>query len=211
MIVKIATNLVVLVAGLMLAATLAAADMPLPDGSFELGPPPASGWTETSDQPCERIGDHSGFWYVSSYDGAQDFWAAGYCMDEGTGVNVPMTNSVSQTVVIPAESAALSFFYVALRLAADDAPADGDRAYVAVNGTEVWTLPLISDNNTYPGWVGPVYVSLAAYAGQSVVLSLGGVTMGAEGGNLRFDLLSFVDPATPDEGVAWGAVKALYR
>lgn len=195
----------------LLAATLVNAESLLPDGSFEQGPPPASGWSEAADQACERIGDHSGFWYVSSFDGLQDFWAAGYCMDEGTGVNLPMSNSVSQTVVVPADAAMLSFFTIALRLSADDTPADGDRAYVAINGIEVWTLPLTSENNTYPGWVGPVYVDLAAYADQYVTLTLGGVTVGAETGNLRFDLVSFVDPATPDQEVSWGAVKALYR
>lgn len=210
MIVKNAMRTAILAAGL-LAATLATAGVLLPDGSFEQGPPPASGWIETADQPCERIGDHSSFWYVSSYDGSQDFWAAGYCMDQGTGVNIPMSNSVSQSVVVPADSAMLSFFYIALRLDADDVPADGDRAYVAVNGTELWTLPLTSENNTYPGWAGPVYVDLAAHAGQTVTLSLGGVTVGDVTGHLRFDMVSFVDPATPAADVSWGAVKALYR
>jgi hypothetical protein len=196
---------------ILLAAPLAVGGTLLPDGSFEQGPPPSSGWSETADQACERIGDHSGFWYVSSYDGLQDFWAAGYCMDEGSGVNLPMSNSVSQTVVVPVDGAMLSFVTLALRLSDDDAPADGDRAYVAINGAEVWSMPLTAENNSYPDWTGPVYVDLAAYAGQSVTLTLGGVTVGAETGNLRFDFVSFVDPATPDQGVSWGAVKALYR
>lgn len=203
-------SLIVIVMLCSLAAP-AVAGTPLPDGSFEQGPPPASGWTEVSDHTCEWIGDHSGTWYVSAYDGTQDFWAAGYCLDDVSGQNEPVSTSVSQTLVVPADSTLLSFYYIAFRTAADDMPADGDHAYVAVDGAEVWTLPLTSDSNTYPSWVGPVLVDLAAWGGQSVTLSLGGVSVGAETGNLRFDLLTFEDSPTPVEGASWGAVKALYR
>lgn len=204
------TSLIV-IALLCGAAAVSLAGTPLPDGSFEQGPPPASGWTEASDHSCEWIGDHSGTWYVSAYDGTQDFWAAGYCLDDVSGENVPVSTSVSQSLTVPADSSVLSFYYIAFRTAGDDVPADGDRAYIAVNGAEVWTLPLTSDNNTYPSWVGPVTVDLAAWGGQAVTLSLGGVSVGADTGNLRFDLLTFEPSSTPVEGASWGALKALYR
>ncbi len=180
------------------------------DGSFELGPPPASAWTEVNNSTCERIGDFSGEWYVSAYDGMYDYWAGGYCVDS-LGVRFPVTSSVSQNVSVPADSAMLSFYYIAFRPDEDDVPADGDHAYVAVNGVELWTLPLIRANNTYPSWVGPITVDLGAYAGQSVELSFGGVPVGDITGNARFDYIEFIYALTPVESVSWGKVKSLYR
>ncbi len=180
------------------------------DGSFELGPPPASAWTEENNSTCERIGDFSGEWYVSAYDGTYDYWAGGYCTDS-LGVRFPVISSVTQQVAVPADSAMLSFYYIAFRPDVDDNPADGDRAYVAVNGVEVWTLPLIRANNTYPSWVGPVTVDLSSYAGQSIALSFGGIPVGDITGNARFDYIEFAYAPTPAEPVTWGKVKSLYR
>jgi hypothetical protein len=164
------------------------------DGSFELGPPPASAWTELNDSDCERIGVWSGEWYVSALDGDNDFWAGGYCTDSGSGENVPINASVTQTVLVPSGSTTLSFYYIAFRPDSDDDPPDGDRAYVAVNGTETWTLPLIQNNNTYPSWTGPITVDLSAYAGQSISLTFGGVGVGTSTGNARFDLIELIAP-----------------
>jgi hypothetical protein len=179
------------------------------DGSFELGPPPASAWTEANSSTCERIGDWSVIWYVSSYHGYIDYWAGGYC-DEGAG-NVPITSSVTQTILVPAGMTELSFYYVALRPDPDDNPPDGDRAYVAVNGVPVWTLPLVQAANTYPDWTGPVAVDLAAYSGQNVALTFGGVSVGSVTGNLRFDYIELRPGTVPVDGSTWGALKALYR
>ena len=118
------------------------------DGSFELGPPPASGWTETNGSTCERIGDFSSTWYVSAYHGTNDYWAGGTC-DNGSGAE-PISSSVAQTLTIPPAATQLSFYYIAFRPDADDPAPDGDRAYVAVNGNEVWSLPLVRANDTYP-------------------------------------------------------------
>jgi hypothetical protein len=180
------------------------------DGSFELGPPPASAWTEVNDSDCERIGDFSGEWYVSAYDGMYDYWAGGYCIDE-FGHNVPVTSSVTQTVHVPVDRPTLTFFYIAFRPDPDDDPVDGDHAYVSVNGNEVWTLPFTRANNTYPNWAGPVTVDLCAFAGQDVSLSFGGITEGDVTGNARFDYIEFISGASPVGGAGWGWLKALYR
>lgn len=180
------------------------------DGSFELGPPPASAWTETCTLVCERIGEWSSDWYVNAYDGLYDYWAGGYC-DDGQGQSVPVTSSVSQTVALPADSTTLSFYYIAYRPAGDDSPLDGDHAYIAVNGTEVWTLPLTQASNTYPSWVGPVTVNLAAYAGEDILLTFGGVSEGEATGNLRFDKITLLHADTPAETCSWGRLKSLYQ
>src|SRR5262245_56601121 len=96
------------------------------DGSFELGPPPASAWTEVGNPLCGRIGDFSGVWYVSAFDGTNDYWAGGYC-DDGSGP-VPVISSVTLTISIAAETTQLSFYYIAFRPDADDVPRDGDHA-----------------------------------------------------------------------------------
>jgi hypothetical protein len=182
------------------------------DGSFEQGPPPASAWTEVNDSWCERIGDFSGAWYVSAYDGTYDFWAGGYCMNDSTGLNVAVTASVTQDLLVPAGNATLSFYYIAFRPDADDDPADGDRGYVAVNGVEVWTLPLVRANNTYPSWVGPITVDLCAYEGQIVSLSFGGISVGDVTGNARFDYIELIESGpSPAGSPTWGTLKALYR
>jgi hypothetical protein len=181
------------------------------DGSFELGPPPASAWTEVNDTSCERIGDFSGEWYVSAFDGTYDFWAGGYCYDESSGLSAPVTASLRQTLTVPADSAVLSFHYIAYRADADDSPLDGDRAFVAVDGVEVWSLPFQQSSNTYPEWAAPVLVDLRAYAGQSVELTVGGVSVGEATGNARLDAFSFVANSTPATRRSWGALKTIYR
>jgi hypothetical protein len=181
------------------------------DGSFELGPPPTSAWTEVNNSTCERIGDFSGEWYVSAYEGTYDYWAGGYCIDPFSGIRFPVISSVTQTVTVPTDSTMLSFYYIAFRPDPDDNPPDGDRGYVAIDGVEVWTLAFIQANNTYPSWVGPVLVDLSAYAGQTVALTFGGVPVGDVTGNARFDYIEFVYTPTPVEVGTWGRLKSLYR
>jgi hypothetical protein len=181
------------------------------DGSFELGPPPASAWTEVSVPACEWIGDFSSAWYVSAYDGSNDYWAGGYCTDENTGDFLPATSSVTQSVAVTASESTLSFHFISFRLDADDEPADGDRAYVAVNGVEVWSSPFLQANNTYPDWTGPITVDLSAYAGQTVALTFGGVSVGTATGNARFDYVEFVPGQTPTTAASWSTFKSLYR
>lgn len=197
--------------GILAPAGHATAPALISDGSFELGPPPASAWTEVAAPVCERIGDFSGEWYVSAYDGTYDFWAGGYCNDEQSGQLLPATASVTQTVTVPAGNSVLSFYYVAFRPDADDTPADGDRAYVAVNGEEKWALPLTRASNTYPSWTGPIHVDLIAYAGQDVALSIGGVSVGSVTGNARIDQIEFVADSVPTRPATWGSLKAIWR
>jgi len=181
------------------------------DGSFEFGPPPASAWTEVSDWPCEWIGDHSSAWYLSSWDGYLDYWAGGYCYDEGSGMNQPTTSSVTQSILIPAGQAILSFYYASYRVDADDDPVDGDRAYVSINGIEVWALPFIQANNSYPYWIGPVLVDVGAWQDQTVALQFGGISEGTATGNLRFDFIELLPGgSTPAENTSWGRVKTLF-
>ncbi len=181
------------------------------DGSFELGPPPDSAWTEVANAPCERIGDHSGDWYVSAYDGSNDYWAAGVCYDDDSGLTVPVTGSVTQTVQIPTGTVRLSFYYITYRPINDDDPVDGDRVYVAVNSAELWSLPLTQANNTYPNWAGPVQVDISAYEGQTVELEIGGVSVGDATGNARIDYVELLDAGQATEIRCWSAVKAVYR
>ncbi|HNU05905.1 MAG TPA: hypothetical protein PKL67_17340, partial [Anaerolineae bacterium] len=156
------------------------------DGSFENGPPPASGWTEVTNSTCEWIGDWSGVWGAAAYDGSMDFWGAGYCG------GVAATSSVDQMVAVPAGGATLSFWYMSYRPDPDDAALD--YAYVEVNGTQVWSLDLIQANDTYPNWVNAT-VDLSAYAGQNVSLELGAVSQGTDTGNIRFDYIELGGPA----------------
>lgn len=182
------------------------------DGSFEQGPPPASAWTEVSNDPtCEWIGDFSSAWYVSSWDGYFDYWAGGYCYDQVTGLYLSATSSVSQTLLVPAGGTNLSFYYVSFRPDLDDDPVDGDRVYVAINGAEIWSMDMTQANNSYPSWVGPVLVDVSAYAGQSVTLTFGGSSFGDVTGNVRFDFIEFVEGPTPVQVSGWGTIKALYR
>jgi hypothetical protein len=175
------------------------------DGSFENGPPPASAWTEVSDQACEWIGDWTVAWGVAAIDGIYDYWGGGYCG------GFPTTSSVTQTVLVPAGSTTLSFYYIAYRPDADDVPADGDHGYLKVNGVDKWTLPFVVANNTFPNWVGPFTVDLSAYVGQNVALSFGAVSVGSLTGNIRVDYVEFVAGPTPTENTTWGAVKSIYR
>lgn len=182
------------------------------DGSFEQGPPPASAWTENSNSPtCEWIGDWAGAWYLSGWHGFFDYWAGGYCYDD-FGVPFAVTSSVSQTLHIAPEFAAISFYYASYRPDGDDAPLDDDHVYVAVDGVELWTMPMTTENDTYPEWVGPVVVDLTTYAGQDVQLTFGGVSEGDFTGNVRFDYINWepTEP-TPVMPTTWGSIKATYR
>jgi hypothetical protein len=181
------------------------------DGSFELGPPPASAWAEDGVPDCEWIGDFSSAWYVSAYDGTNDYWAGGYCTDPDTDEFLPASSSVTQPVLVPSGNSTLSFHFIAFRIDADDEPADGDRAYITVDGVEVWSSPFVQANNTYPDWTGPITVDLSAYAGQTVSLALGGVSVGTATGNARFDYLEFVPGSTPTTTTSWSTLKSLYR
>jgi hypothetical protein len=199
-----------LAAGASVTVTLAASTL-INDGSFELGSPPASAWTETVSENCERIGDFSASWYVSSWDGSVDYWACGYCPDDTTGQDVPVTSSASQSILVPADSTSLEFYYVTYRPDADDEPADGDHVYVSINGVEVWALPLIQSNDTYPNWEGPVRLDLRTYAGQTVTLTVGGVSVGSVTGNARFDAFAFGGGPTPVMEETWGGIKVRFR
>jgi len=189
-------------------AVQAWAGTPIADGSFEQGPPPLSGWSMTNSSTCERIGDFSSSWYVSAYDGTNDYWAGGTC-DTGSG-NVPVTSSVEQQVTVPPGVTQLSFYYISFRSIVDDSPADNDHAYVAVNGIEVWSILLVQANDTYPNWSEVVTLDLSSYAGQTITLSFGGVSEGKLTGNLRFDSIALTAPA-PVAASTWGTIKALYR
>lgn len=175
------------------------------DGSFELGPPPGSAWTEVSSTACEWIGNWSSAWGVGALDGMNDYWGGGYCG------GVPTSSSVTQTVLVPVGSSTLSFYYLAYRPDVDDVPPDGDHGYLQVNGVDKWTLAFTVANNTYPLWVGPVLLDLSAYEGQNVSLSFGAVSVGSLTGNFRVDYIEFVAGPTAAEQTTWGAVKAVYR
>jgi hypothetical protein len=166
------------------------------DGSFENGPPPASAWTEFTNNACEWIGDWSGVWGAAAYDGTYDFWGGGYCS------GLPSTDSVEQAITVPA-GGVLSLWYMAYRVDADDAAAD--TAYVSVDGTDVWNLDLVQANNTFPNWVN-VTLDLSAYVGQTVNLKLGVISAGDQTGNIRFDFLEFAGGCDTPSDIPWLSV-----
>lgn len=160
------------------------------DGSFENGPPPTSAWTEVTNSACEWIGDWSGAWGAGAYDGSLDFWAGGYCGGVAT------SSSVSQAgIPVPATDNNLHFWYMSYRPDPDD-PVNDDFAYVRVNGTIMWTLPLTVANDTFPSWV-EVVLPLAAYASQNVTLQFEAVSGGAATGNIRYDFIQIGEPPPP--------------
>jgi hypothetical protein len=113
---------------------------------------------------------------------------------------------VTQSIAVPAGTTHLSFWIFAARGDPDD---EGlDVAYIAVNGTEIWTRALSVANATGGLWVNQT-VSMSAYAGQTVQLKLGN-RAAALTGNLLFDYLEFV-VATPTRSGTWGRLKTLYR
>jgi hypothetical protein len=160
----------------------------VPDGSFEYGPPPDSLWTEVTNTACEWIGDWTDAWEgVGAYDGKYDFWAGGYCG------GVPATSSVEQDIVVPTDDTTLTFWYISYR-PDDDDPTPEDYAYVQVdtaaqvNGVEVWHLDFIQANDTYPNWVQAA-IDLSAWAGQTIHIKFGAVSLGDLTGNIRFDFI----------------------
>ena len=151
------------------------------DGSFELGPPPASAWTEVTNGTCEWIDDWSSVWGVAAYDGTFDFWAGGYCGGAPTSSSVEQAN-----IPVTATDNELHFWILSYRPDDDDSALD--QAYVQVNGTTVWTYDLIQENDTMPNWVEQI-VDLSAWAGQNVTLKFGANSAGDETGNIRFDFI----------------------
>src|SRR6185503_14642360 len=87
----------------------------------KLQPPPVTVGIGSliNDATCERIGNFSSVWYVSAYHGDNDYWAGGYC--NNGSANVPIISSVAQTLIIPADTPQLSFYYISFRPDADDA------------------------------------------------------------------------------------------
>ena len=174
----------------------------VPDGSFEFGPPPGSGWVEVSSQPCEWIANWTSVWGVGPYHGGFDYWAGGYCY------GLPTSSSVTQQVTVDPTNCTLSFWFLCYRPDVDDVPGDGDHAYVKVNGVEVWTRAFTQANNTYPNWVNATVVIPAG----SVSLAFGADSFGSATGNIRFDYIELLPcgPTSADD-VSWGTLKTLYR
>lgn len=181
------------------------------DGSFELGPPPGSAWSEVSTYPCEWIGNWASAWGVGAFDGSYDYWGGGYCYDSGSGTYMATSSSVTQSVLIPTGATTLSFYYLSYRPDPDDVPPDGDHGYLAINGIEWWTLPFTQANDSYPSWAGPILIDVSAYVGQTVSLSFGGTSVGSSTGNIRFDFIELTGGPTPVLNTTWGAVKSVYR
>jgi len=164
------------------------------DGSFENSP---TDWHLTSNGACQWIDNWYSAWGVPAYDGSMDYWSGGYCYNNAY---IPTTSSVTQTLTIPANAHYLGFKYLAYRPDVDDATPN-DYAYVAVDGTPLWTLDSIQANNTFPNWE-TAEVDISAFAGQEVTLTLGFVS-NADGtadytGNVRFDYVHILDQTTCD-------------
>ncbi len=191
---------------LALGATARAAEVAIPDGSFENGPD-ASFWTEARDTAeCQ-----TGIWTwvtdlganvpLSLPDGNHAYWAGGFCAG---GTMKAVNGSVSQQLTVPQSVPFLTFRYFAGRLTTStnsDDTGGSETAYVSVNGANVWTLDVSTPaNNTFDlvadaacfDWKR---VDLSSYANQSVALQVGVDQHGfAHGvGNVFFDDLKFAD------------------
>ena len=151
------------------------------DASFENGPPPASEWTEWTDNGCEWIVDPSGAWGIPAYDGTYAYWACGYCC------GAPSSDYVEQSIAIPAGATTLVFMANYYRPNADDPP-DNDYFYVKINGTTLYSKALIQANDTYPNWTEET-VDISAYAGQTVTLRFEGASAGSNTGNILIDYI----------------------
>jgi hypothetical protein len=182
------------------ARPIRAADTPLPDGSFENGPPPASGWVEVINTPTDcstAISNWASDWNgLAAPAGSLDFWAGGYC--DGTADQKKITAAVSQSVTVPNSVPVLKFKYASYRVDTDDV-AGNDVAKIAVDGTDtVWSFDASkSSSNTFNGSTGGFVdgkVDLCAYAGQQVLLSVGLVPgSGDYVANVRFDHFRWAD------------------
>jgi hypothetical protein len=171
---------------------------PVNDGSFELGPPPASAWTEesTTSECGTAIGDWSETFGITTPDGVYSFWAGGLCTG---GTNLSRENRVIQEISVPSEDPYLIFWYLAYRSSTDQAPGS-DVGYVEVEGTEVWTYDISTKAATTDGddpeiCFLPARVDLTAHAGQTVELVVG-IDIDAEDllrGNVLFDDFRFAD------------------
>jgi hypothetical protein len=176
----------------------------VPDGSFELGPPPDSRWTTTTSSPCKDTG--IGNW---SWHGSWGFWGGGYvgCVDPWPGV---WSRKAEQSVLIPAGEAELSFWFTTFRdQNGPDDPPGTDEAFVQINGVDKWVkdISAVSSNMGlyYSGGAGEYSeawargaISIAAYAGSTVTLTVG--YRSPEGddsvGNVVFDFIGF--PRAPE-------------
>ena len=160
------------------------------DGSFENA---TSAWTEVDTTGCTPwIGDWFSIVGVTAYNGTQYFWAGGYC-------GAANSNSATQSLLVPASTPVLSFYYRANR--SDPDSATNGSAYVKVNGTTVWSLAMVQANNTTV-WT-KVTVDLSAYAGQTVALTLGANNVGTGIGNVFFDYLEWNAASCSANALPW--------
>jgi uncharacterized repeat protein (TIGR01451 family) len=160
------------------------------DGSFENA---TSAWTEVDTTGCTPwIGDWFSIVGVTAYNGTQYFWAGGYC-------GAANSNSATQSLLVPASTPVLSFYYRANR--SDPDSATNGSAYIKVNGTTVWSLAMVQANNTTV-WT-KVTVDLSAYAGQTVALALGANNVGTGIGNVFFDYLEWNAASCSANALSW--------
>lgn len=170
------------------------------DFSFEQGPPPASAWTESTNNACEWIGNFSSSWGITtSHHGVNSYWAAGYCS------NIPSTDSVAQTITVPpaATNPILTFWILSYRPNADD-PTPEDLFSFKINGVTRYSRYMTQANNTYPNWQ-QVSINMSGYGGQTVQLKFGADSFGTLTGNVMVDdirlgnctLAEFESPGDP--------------
>jgi hypothetical protein len=186
---------------------LAAADTPLPDGSFENGQPPASEWVQVINTPTlcpTAINDWEEIWGLAAPHGSLDFYLAGFCgtidTPDSDPDKKPIVNSVSQLVTVPSTNAVLKFWFASYRKDVDDV-ANSDLARVKANDTTIWSYDGSSaSSNTYSGSSGGFVeksVDLCAYAGENVILTISNKSTDSDGServaNFRFDHFRWAD------------------
>jgi hypothetical protein len=135
------------------------------DGSFENAP---SAWEEYFNNACNPSG--IGDWSTISggpanFDGQQSLWLGGIC-----NVNPPLfrNNGARQTITLAEDAALLSFWFNPLKGTPD--PLNLDRAFVAINDSEIWSIDIDGINNP-TGWNNAI-VDINQFADQTVTLTL---------------------------------------
>lgn len=157
------------------------------DGSFEETPSP---WQETTNTDCPTwIGNWQPAGGPTAKDGNNYFWAGGACIIP-PDIRQINSNSAAQTITLPTDAAALSFWYYAYKVSESEA-GNQDQAYIKVDGQTIWSLDMEVAVNTTE-WTSAT-VNLRPYAGQTIELKLGASQdTDNDFGNVFFDDLAII-------------------
>jgi large repetitive protein len=132
-----------------------------------------------------NMSDHFEFFGENPSGCTNTIWTGGYL---GSTVNL---HTSSQTVLVPEDSGiGLCVEYYSLLVDVENNDSGTDYSYIAVNGTEIFTLEHLSENDTETFLT--TCLDISAYAGQEVELTVGNQVDGDNlQGNVVFGCFSF--------------------